>query len=82
MAKTIVLTVGDKYNFGFGKDRLCYAGMPSENVFSIVRLKWEFMYRGFSWNQFYPTSSKDIQIEGIDIHIEHVNPNEIRLIIG
>ncbi len=56
--------------------------MPSDKVYSIVPMKWEFFYRGYSWNQFYPVSKRDINIDGIDIHIEDVNPDEIRLIVG
>jgi len=82
LAKTAVLTVGNIYHLGFGKDKISYAGMPSEKVYSIVRMRWEFFYRGYSWNQFYPVSKRDINIDGIDIHIEDVSQDEIRLIIG
>ena len=54
MDKLVVLSVGDSYHLQFGKDRIVYAGMPSENVYSIVQRKWEFVYRGFAWNLFYP----------------------------
>jgi hypothetical protein len=52
--KSIVLSVGDTHHLKFGKDRIIYAGMPSEKVFSIVQKKWEFLYRGYSWNLFFP----------------------------
>ena len=35
MDRFVVLTVGDKYKLGLGKDRIVYAGMSSEKVFSI-----------------------------------------------
>ena len=40
MDNTIVLSVGDGYHLGTGKDRIAYAGMPSDKVFSIVVRKW------------------------------------------
>jgi hypothetical protein len=79
LAKTVVLTVGDIYHLGFGKDKISYAGMSSEQVYSIVRMRWEFFYRGYSWHQFYPVSKRDINIDGIDIHVENVSSDEIRL---
>ena len=36
MDNSIVLSVGNKYKLGLGKDRIVYAGMPSERMFSIV----------------------------------------------
>ena len=48
MNNSVVLSVGDAYHLRLGKDRIVYAGMTNENVFSIVQMKWEFMYRGYS----------------------------------
>ncbi len=79
MAKTVVLTVGDAYNLGFGKNRIRYAGMPSDKVYSIVPMKWEFFYRGYAWNLFYPTMKSEITIDGVNIYVENVTPDEIRL---
>ena len=42
MSNSVTLSVGDTYHLRFGKDRIVYAGMSSENVFSIVQMKWEF----------------------------------------
>ena len=42
MNNPVTLSVGDTYHLRFGKDRIVYAGMSSENVFSIVQMKWEF----------------------------------------
>ena len=78
MNRTVVLSVGDMHKLGPGKDRIIYAGMPSENVFSIVQLRWEFLYRGYSWNLFFPRSRSEIRIEGVNILIENVTPHEIR----
>ena len=40
----ITLSVGQKYHLRSGKDRIVYAGMVSEDVYSIVQMKWEFFY--------------------------------------
>ena len=79
MDRFVVLSVGDIHKLGLGKDRIIYAGMPSEKVFSIVQVRWEFFYRGYSWNLFFPTSRSEIRIEGVNIAVEHVTPDEIRL---
>ena len=82
MDNSVVLSVGEVFHLKFGKDRIVYAGMPSEKVYSIVQMKWEFLYRGYSWNQFYPKEQSKIRIDGIDILVENVTPNEIRLRVG
>jgi len=48
MDNSVVMSVGDIHRLRLGKDRIVYAGMTNENVFSIVQMKWEFMYRGYS----------------------------------
>jgi len=63
MDRLVVLSVGDSYHLQFGKDRIVYAGMPSEDVYSIVQRKWEFLYRGFAWNLFYPKERSRITID-------------------
>jgi len=80
MDKFVVLSVGDTHKLGLGKDRIIYAGMPSEKVFSIIQVRWEFFYRGYSWSPFFATSRSEIRrIEGVNILVEHVTPHEIRL---
>ena len=39
MDRSVVLSVGDRYKLGLGKDRIIYADMPSEKVFSTVQMK-------------------------------------------
>jgi len=78
MDRTVVLSVGDTHKLGLGKDRIIYAGMPSENVFSIVQVRWEFVYRGYSWNLYFPKNCSEIRINGVNILLENVTPNEIR----
>ena len=79
MDRSVVLSVGDDYHLRFGKDRIVYAGMPSEKVYSIVQRKWEFFYRGYAWNLFYPKEQSKIVIDGVNILVENVTPDEIRL---
>ena len=79
MNSSIVLSVGDVYRMRLGKDRIAYAGMPNENVFSIVQIKWEFLYRGYSWNLYFPKNQNTIRIDGVNILVDSVTPDEIRL---
>ena len=79
MDNSVTLSVGDTYHLRFGKDRIVYAGMPSERVYSIVQVKWEFFYRGYSWNLFFPKEQSKIRIDGVNILVENVTPEEIRL---
>jgi hypothetical protein len=79
MDKSVVLSVGDTYHLRCGKDRIVYAGMPSEKVYSMVQMKWEFFYRGYAWNLFFTKEQTTIRIDGINILVESVTPEEIRL---
>ena len=79
MDNTIVLSVGDSHHIRLGKDRIVYAGMPSDNIFSVVQIKWEFLYRGYSWNLYFPVGQSKIRIDGVNMLVESVMPNEIRL---
>ncbi|MFC1901346.1 hypothetical protein ACFLX3_00235 [Chloroflexota bacterium] len=81
MNNSVVLSVGDSYHLRLGKDRIVYAGMPNENVFSFVQMKWEFVYRGYSWNLYFPKGQSKIRIDGINIQVEGVTPEEIRLMV-
>jgi len=78
MENSVVLSVGDTYHLRFGKDRIVYAGMPSENIYSIVQMKWEFFYRGYSWNLYFPKNQGTIRIDGVNIQVDSVTPTEIR----
>ena len=72
MNNSVVLSVGDAYHLRLGKDRIVYAGMTNENVFSIVQMKWEFVYRGYSWNLYFPKGQDTIRIDGVNILLENV----------
>ena len=79
MDNSVALSVGDSFHMRLGKDRIIYAGMPSEKVFSMVQRKWEFPYMGYSWNLFFPVGQSKIRIDGVNILVESVTPDEIRL---
>ena len=79
MDNLITLSVGDSYHLRLGKDRIVYAGMTNENVFSFVQMKWEFFYRGYSWNLYFPKGQSTIRIDGVNIQVENVTPTEIRI---
>ena len=77
-----MLSVGDSFHLRRGKDRITYAGMPSEDVFSIVQRKQEALLYGGSgqaWNLFFPGKQSTIRIDGINIMVENVTKEEIRL---
>jgi hypothetical protein len=76
---SVALSVGDVYRMRLGKDRIVYAGMPNENVFSIVQMKWEFLYRGYSWNLYFSKNQSTIRIDGVNILVDSITPEEIRL---
>jgi hypothetical protein len=75
----VTLVVGDVYQLRRGKDRIIYAGMPTADVYSIVELKWEFFYRGYAWNLFFPTEQKRIRIDGVNLLVEQVSAHDITL---
>ncbi|MFX0211999.1 MAG: hypothetical protein ACFFDT_38850 [Candidatus Hodarchaeota archaeon] len=79
MDNSVALSVGEIHRLRLGKDRIVYAGMPNENVFSFVQMKWEFLYRGYSWNLYFPKGQSTIRIDGVNIMVENVTPSEIRI---
>jgi len=76
---TVVLAVGEGFHLKVGRDRIVYAGMPSDKVFSIVQRKWEFFYRGYAWNLFFPKEQTELVFDGGRLSVESVSPQEIRL---
>lgn len=77
MSQPVTLSVGEEFHPRRGKDRIIYAGMPSDNVHSIVQRK-STGYEGYSWNLFYPQNRQNITIDGVNISVENVTPEEIR----
>ena len=81
MLESITLAVGQTYHLRRGKDHITYAGMVSENVFSIAQRKMDG-YRGYAWNLFFPKRQQNAVIDGVGITVENVTPEEIRLRVG
>ena len=77
MAETVTLVVGQGFHLKRGKDRIAYAGMPSEDVYSIAQIKASG-YQGYSWNLYFPRRKQDITIDGVNLYVENVTPEEIR----
>jgi hypothetical protein len=82
MVKPVVLAVGESVHLRRGKDHILYAGMPSENVYSIAQKKRDIPYQGFAWNLYFPKKQQEITVDGVSIFVESVTPDEIRLRIG
>lgn len=75
----VTLKVGDIHQLRFGKDRIVYAGMPTADVYSIAQMKWEFFYRGYAWNLYFPKEDRRIRIDNVELLVESVGPTEITL---
>ena len=78
LSKAVILSVGEGLHLKMGRDRIYYAGMPDENVYSIVQRKSNG-YQGYAWNLFYPKKRTELTIDGMNIYVESVTPEEIRL---
>ncbi|UCC16261.1 MAG: hypothetical protein JSU58_07770 [Dehalococcoidales bacterium] len=76
MKASMVLAVGESFHLKRGKDWITYAGMPSEDVYSIVQRKTSG-YQGFAWNLYFSRRKTDIKIDGVDVVVESVSPEEI-----
>jgi hypothetical protein len=81
MVEPVVLAVGESVHLRRGKDHIFYAGMPSENVYSIVQKKVHG-YQGYAWNLYFPKKKQEITIDGVKIFVENVTSDEIRFMIG
>lgn len=78
MDRSVSLPVGSMYHLKRGKDHIVYAGMPSEEVYSLVQIKKDG-YSGFSWNLYFPKRRSEITVDGVDLVVENVTPDEIRI---
>ena len=77
MDRTVTLSVGERFHLKTGKDRIAYAGMPSEDVYSIVQMK-QSGQGGYAWNLYFSRRKQDITIDGVNLYVENVTPEEIR----
>ena len=82
MLEPITLSVGQIHHLKRGKDRIVYAGMPSEGSYSLVQLKNAGMSNVISWNLFFSKSQSNIAVDAVNIDVENVTPEEIRLRVG
>ena len=64
------------------KDHIGYAGMPSENVYSIVQMKNVGDNDALAWNLFFPKSKTEIVIDKVNILVENVTTDVIQLRMG
>jgi hypothetical protein len=55
--------------------------MVSENVYSIAQRKADG-YQGYAWNLFFSKRQQNIVVDGVNISVENVTPEEIRLRVG
>ena len=73
MDNSLVLSIGDSYHLKTGKDKITYAGMPSEDVFSIVQRKQVLLPVGLygqARNLFFPKNQSTIRIDEINIIVD------------
>jgi hypothetical protein len=78
MGNTAVLTIGEGFHLKRGKDRIVYAGMLSEDVYSIVQVKASG-YQGYAWHLYYPRRKRDLSIDGVPVYVERVSAEEIEI---
>jgi hypothetical protein len=78
MNNSITLKVGDVFHLKRGKDRIRYAGIVSEDVFSIVQEK-KAGYQGFACILYFPSKTTQMTIDGINLGVESVSPEKIVL---
>ena len=78
MTELVTLSVGDDFHLRRGKEHIAYAGMTSDDFYSIVQ-KRANGYQGYAWNLFFPKRRQEITIDGVNIFVENVTPEEIRL---
>lgn len=82
MDNSVVLSVGDSFHLRRGKDRIVYSGMLSDKVYSIAQRKQDwapYIGWGYAWNLFFPVGQTKIRIDGVNILVDSVTPDEIRL---
>jgi hypothetical protein len=78
---SIVVSLGECIQLKSGKDRIIYAGMLSDEVFSMVQRK-KTSDGTCAWNLYYPKKRGEITIDGVQINVENITPSEIQLHIS
>lgn len=76
MGDVIVLSVGEDYRVaGLLQGSITYAGMPNDNVYSVVHKKE--IGGHYAYNLFYPRCVRKFAIVGVNFFVEDVTPQEI-----
>jgi hypothetical protein len=78
MGNTTVLGIREGLHLKRGKDRIVYAGMLSEDVYSIVQIKASG-YQGYAWHLYYARRKRDLTIDGVPVYVERVSGEEIEI---
>ena len=66
MGNTVILSVGEDHHLKRGKDHIIYAGMPSEEVYSIVKMKASG-YQEYACSLLFPKKKQEIIIDKVNI---------------
>jgi hypothetical protein len=82
MGNSITLNVGETTALKSFKDHIGYAGMLSENVYSIVQMKNVGANDALAWNLFFPKSRTEIVIDKVNILVENINADVIQVRMG
>ncbi len=57
---------------------LVYAGMPNENVFSLV-VSTTAGHMGMGYNLYFPASQRQLEVGGTSVSVDSVSPTSIQL---
>lgn len=80
MDNPVVLKVGEDHRVsGLLQGCIAYAGMPSQNTFSIVHKRE--VGGNYAYNLFFPTDKQDISIGPVKIYVHKVSTEEIQFSI-
>ena len=72
----ITLKAGEDFHLAFGADHIIYAGMVSDEIYSIAQKK-SGNHQGYAWNLYFPKNRREITIDGVKLYVERVTPDEI-----
>jgi hypothetical protein len=65
----LIVKAGEDFHLAFGADHIIYAGMVSDEVYSIVQKK-SSGHQGYAWNLYFPKSRREITIDGVNLNVE------------
>ena len=79
MLGTVTLSIGQVFHLRRVTDRIVYAGMLSEDTYSIVQIKDALVNNPVAWNLFFSKKQRNITIDTVKINVENVSPEEITI---